>query len=71
MIIKYLVTVGGATQYQAWINAPYVPFVVDGHRYRLNLNTNSVDRLVLQDLNTTTVDFSTQYSADSLRDNFA
>ena len=37
----------------------------------MNLSTNSVDRLVIQDIPVTTIDFSTSYSPTQLRDNLA
>ena len=71
-ITKYLVDINqGAVQYRVWINGDYVHFVVNGNRYRLNLKTNQVDRLVVQDIQVETVDFSTSYNPTQLRDNLA
>lgn len=69
-IIKFLVVVGdGSIQYRVWANKNYVHFVVNENRYRLNINDNTVDRLVVKDINVSTVDFSTSYNPTQLRDN--
>lgn len=71
-IIKYLATIGdGSVQYTVWVNDGYVHFVVNGNRYRLNLSTLTLDRLVVSDIQVDTVDFSTQYDPTQLRDNLA
>ena len=72
-IVKYLITVDdGVEQYEAWVNGgDYVHFLVAGNRYRLKLSTNTVDRLDFRDIAVETVDFSTSYSPDQLRDNLA
>ena len=71
-LIKYSVDMGdGLHRYNVWINGDYVHFVVNGNRYRINLLTNSVDRLVVNDVSATTIDFSTAYTPTQLRDNLA
>ena len=68
-ISKYSVRINsGEKTYSVWVNGDYVHFIVNGNRYRLNLRTNSVDRLVVNDLNARTVDFSTQFNPTQLRD---
>ena len=47
----------------------YVHFIVNGNRFRLKLSTNMVDRLVVDDLFVETLDFSSSYTPDQLRDN--
>lgn len=71
-IIKYQVTVGdGSVQYSVWVNGNYIHFLVNGNRYRINLQSLTVDRLVVSDMQATTVDFSTSYNPTQLRDNLA
>ena len=73
-IIKYSVDIAndnGLSNYTVWVNGDYVHFVVNENRYRMNLSTNTVDRLVVQDIPVTTVDFSTSYNPTQLRDNLA
>lgn len=71
-IVKYLVTIGdGSEKYTVWVNGDYVHFLVDGNRYRLNLKTMLVDRLVVNDIQVETVDFSTIYNPTQLKDNLA
>ena len=70
--IKYSVKINdGEKQYGVWINDKYVHFTVNGNRYRLNLQTNSVDRLVVKDINANTVDFSTSFNPTQLRDSLS
>lgn len=52
-----------------WVNLGYVHFIVNGNRYRFNTSTFTVDRLVVSDIQATTVDFSTVYNPTQLRDN--
>ena len=67
---KFLVVIGdGSTQYRIWANGNFVHFVVNENRYRLNLQDNTIDRLVVKDINVSTVDFSTSYNPTQLRDN--
>ena len=61
----------GTTQYRVWVNGDYIHFVVNGNRYKLNRSSNTVDRLVVQDIPATTVDFSTSYSTTQLKDNLS
>lgn len=69
-IVKYQVTIGGGVeQYTVWVNGNYVHFVVNGNRYRLNFETQTIDRLVVNDMPASTVDFSTSYTPTQLRDN--
>ena len=42
---------------------------MDGTRYRMNLTTGAVECLVVEGMDASTVDFSTQYHPDQLRDN--
>ncbi len=71
-LMKYSVDIGnGLRRYTVWINGDYVHFEVNGNRYRINLLTNSVDRLVVKDVPVTTIDFSTAYNPTQLRDNLA
>ena len=71
-IIKYNVEIdNGLKQYTVWINGQYVHFIVNENRYRLNLSTNKVDRLVINDIQVQTVDFSTSYNPEQLKDNLA
>lgn len=70
--IKYLVSIKyGEKQYSVWINGKYVNFKVGDRRYRLNLDTNVVDCLVVKDINVRTIDFSTSFNPTQLRDAFA
>ena len=67
---KYLVSVdNGAIQYTVWKNAQYVNFIVEGTRYRMNLTTGVVECLVVEGMDASTVDFSTQYHPEQLRNN--
>lgn len=69
--IKYLVSIKyGEKQYSVWINGKYVNFKVGDRRYRLNLDTNVVDCLVVKDINVRTIDFSTSFNPTQLRDSF-
>lgn len=71
-VIKYQITIGnGLKQYTVWVNLGFVHFLVNGNRYRVNLETNKVDRLVVNDIHASTVDFSTSYNPTQLRDNLA
>lgn len=71
-IIKYNVDIdNGLKQYTVWVNGQYVHFKVNENRYRLNLSTNKVDRLVINDIHVQTVDFSTSYNPEQLKDNLA
>ena len=45
-----------------------VDVVVDGRRYRLDLNARTVESWILQDVEVNTMDFSTQYTPQTLRD---
>ena len=71
--IKYLATIGdGSVQYTVWVTGDHVVhFIVNENRYRLNLTTLKLDRLVVNDIQVETVDFSTQYDPTQLRDNLA
>lgn len=72
VIIKYNVDIdNGLKQYTVWVNGQYVHFIVNENRYRLNLSTNKVDRLVINDIHVQTVDFSTSYNPEQLKDNLA
>lgn len=51
------------------MNGDYVHFIVNGNRFRLKVSTNVVDRLVVDDLSVETLDFSSSYTPDQLRDN--
>jgi hypothetical protein len=69
---KYLVTIeGGTSQYKVWINGNYVHFVLDGDRFRINLQTNVVDRLVVRDLPVVTLDFFSTCTPTQLRDSLS
>ena len=71
LIEKYLVNVdNGIEKYTVWVvEGRYVNFTVDGNRYRIDLDTNAIDRLVIQDMPATTVDFVPSFDITQLRDN--
>ena len=71
-VAKYVVSIsmdGSAQQYQVRTNNGYVHFLVNGNRYRLNMTSLKVDRLVVQDVLVSTIDFVPTHLPDQLRNN--